>query len=144
MLLIIEFKESTTGATKGFLFISSASALACVEYHNLKEDLLKWYAHLLQFMLVKVSLMWYKYCRVVRPAEGVFVSVKKSLPQKTWKVWFLSFYWHRNQLCLWAHTGLKWCLWCYSVICLICMGLVICNISGEWKFISMQTIQWEY
>ncbi|KAJ6873209.1 hypothetical protein NC651_032162 [Populus alba x Populus x berolinensis] len=24
--------------------------------------------------------------RVVRPAEGVFVSVKKSLPQKTWKV----------------------------------------------------------
>ncbi|GFZ04439.1 albino or Glassy Yellow 1 [Actinidia rufa] len=27
-----------------------------------------------------------EYCRVVKPAEGVFVSVKKPPPQKTWKV----------------------------------------------------------
>ena len=44
--------------------------------------------------IVKVMLSWKIHYilsgpatfRVVKPAEGVFVSVKKPLPKKTWKV----------------------------------------------------------
>lgn len=37
--------------------------------------------------LTEVSLHFDCYCRVVKPTDGVFVSVKKAPPKRTWKVW---------------------------------------------------------
>lgn len=41
---------------------------------------------------ITLSLKVHICCRVVKPAEGVFVSVKKPPPMKTWKVLFVLLY----------------------------------------------------